>query len=107
MKEITGCREDTIPNEKIISAGYLKGRAISLPSPIYPADLTGKKIKAKVDVQILIGTDGSVISAEILRGPKEFYKASIDAAFKAKFPPIFLSGQPVKVSGWLTYDFNP
>jgi len=105
--DISGCREDTTPNEKIISAGFLKGRALSLPSPIYPPELTGKKIRAKVDVQILVGTDGNVISAEILRGPKEFYKASIDAAFKAKFPPIFWSGQPVRVSGWLTYDFNP
>ncbi|HTK38689.1 MAG TPA: energy transducer TonB [Pyrinomonadaceae bacterium] len=105
--DITGCRDEATPGEKIISAGFIQGRALSLPSPIYPAKLTGKKIKAQVDVRILIDTDGSVISAETLRGPKEFYKASIDAALRAKFPPTFLSGQAVKVSGWLTYDFNP
>jgi TonB family protein len=105
---LLSCSETEAPTEKIISAGWLNSRALELPQPVYPAHLSGKqRIKAQVDVRLLIGTDGNVISAEVIRGPAEFHTAAIEAAQKAKFSPMFLSGQPTKVSGWMSLVFNP
>ncbi|MBO0160511.1 energy transducer TonB, partial [Vibrio parahaemolyticus] len=34
-------------------------------------------------------------------------QAAVEAAQRAKFSPTMLSGQPVKVSGVITYNFVP
>lgn len=105
---ISSCNENEPPKERIITAGWLNRRALEFPQPLYPADLQGKqRIKAQVDVRVLIGTDGNVISAEVIRGPAEFHNAAVEAAKKAKFEPTFLSGQATKVSAWLSYIFKP
>lgn len=104
---IAGCKESETPKEKIITRGWLNSRALEFVKPIYPAELKGKGIKARVDVRIMTDTAGNVISAEVIRGPSEFHKAAIEAAMKAKFSPMALSGQPVKTSGWLSYMFTP
>lgn len=105
---ISSCNENEAPRERIISSGWLNSRALELPQPIYPANLQGKqRIKTQVDVRILIGTDGNVISAEVIRGPAEFHNAAVESAKKAKFAPTVLSGQATKVSGWLSFVFKP
>ncbi len=105
---ISSCNENPLPVERIITGGWLNSRALELPQPIYPASLQGKqRTKAKVDVRIMIGTDGNVISAEVIRGPVEFHTAAIEAAKNAKFAPMSLSGLPARVSAWLSFAFEP
>jgi TonB family protein len=104
---IQGCKEADVPKERIVTAGWLNSRAITLAEPIYPSELKHKRLKGPVDVRILIDTSGNVSSAEIIRGPSEFHKAAIDAALRSKFSPMTLSGQPAKVSGWLSFVFKP
>ena len=105
---ISSCNENDPPKERTITGGWLNGRALELPQPVYPAALQGiQRIKTQVDVRILIGTDGNVISAEVIRGPAEFHNAALEAAKKAKFAPTFLSGQATKVSAWLSFAFKP
>ncbi|MEO7659314.1 MAG: energy transducer TonB [Pyrinomonadaceae bacterium] len=104
---IGNCKEADVPKERIINSGWLNSRAVILAEPVYPSELKNKGSKAQVDVRILIDTSGNVISAEIIRGPAEFHKAAIDAALRSKFSPMTLSGQPAKVSGWLSFVFKP
>lgn len=104
---IAGCKENETPKEKIITRGWLNSQALEFVKPIYPTELKGKRLKGQVDVRILTDTAGNVISAEVIRGPSEFHKAAVEAAMKAKFSPMTLSGQPVKTSGWLSYTFTP
>ncbi len=104
---IANCKEADVPKERIINSGWLNSRALTLAEPAYPSELRKKRPKAQVDVRILIDTIGNVSSAEIIRGPAEFHKAAIDAALRSKFSPMTLSGQPAKVSGWLSFVFKP
>lgn len=106
-ESIDGCLEDKTPKEKIITRGWLNSQVLAPVKPIYPTGLKGKETKAQVDVRIVTDTAGNVISAEIIRGPSEFHKAATEAAMKAKFGPVTLSGQPVKTSGWLSIVFTP
>lgn len=105
---ISACNENEAPRERIITAGWLNSRALEFPQPLYPTDLQGKqRVRSQVDVRILIGIDGNVLSAKVIRGPAEFHNAAVEAARKAKFAPTFLSGQATKVSAWLSYIFKP
>lgn len=104
---IAECKEADIPKEKIVTAGWLNGRAVTLAEAVYPDELRNKGLKGQVDVRVLIDTAGNVSSAQIILGPSEFHKAAIDAALRSKFSPMTLSGQPAKVSGWLSFIFKP
>lgn len=89
-----------------VSGGALPGRAISLPKPNYPAIAKPIRLQGAVSVQLLIDEDGKVISAKAVSGHPIFIPEAIRAAMQARFTPTTLSGQPVKVSGVITYKFE-
>lgn len=89
-----------------ISGGVLNGKAISLPKPVYPQEARDAKASGAVTVQIVIDEDGNVMSAKAVSGHPLLQDAAVSAAREAKFTPTKLSGQPVKVSGVLTYNFE-
>ena len=90
---------------KNISGGVLNGKAASLPQPEYPAAALAVKAEGAVSVQVLIDEEGNVISASAVSGHPLLRAAAVAAAKEAKFAPTRLSGEPVKVSGVLTYNF--
>lgn len=95
------------PVPKQISGGVLNGKARSLPTPAYPSAARSMRIAGKVTVQVLIDENGNVVSASAASGHPLLKAAAVAAAQRAKFSPTLLSGQPVKVSGVITYNFTP
>jgi protein TonB len=95
------------PVPKTISGGVLNGKATSLPKPAYPAAAKAVRAGGAVSVQVLISENGSVISASAVSGHPLLRAAAEGAARGARFSPTLLSGQPVKVSGVITYNFVP
>jgi TonB family protein len=84
-----------------ISGGVLNGKAIYLPLPeVPPGDAVGT-----VMVQVLIDENGTVVSARAISGPAQLQQAAVNAARFARFSPTMLMGEPVKVTGTLTYNF--
>jgi periplasmic protein TonB len=92
---------------KTISGGVLNGKAISLPKPQYPAAARAMRASGAVQVQVLIDESGRVVSATAASGNPILTQAAVAAARGARFSPTLLSGQPVKVSGIITYNFVP
>ena len=90
---------------RTISGGVLNGKAVSLPAPEYPAAAKAVRAQGAVSVQIMIDEEGSVISATAVSGHPLLRAAAEAAARLATFGPTQLSGQPVKVTGILTYNF--
>jgi TonB family protein len=88
-----------------ISGGVLNGKAISLPQPVYPMIARAVRVSGMVVVLVTIDEEGNVISASVVSGHPLLQAAALDAARRAKFPPTKLSGQPVKVTGTITYNF--
>lgn len=88
-----------------ISGGVLNGRAINLPKPAYPPIAKAAKASGTVVVQVLVDEDGNVVSAHAISGHPLLQAAAIAAARSAKFSPTKLSGQPVKVTGVVTFNF--
>ena len=95
------------PAPKTVSGGVLNGKATSLPKPAYPAAAKAVRAGGAVSVQVLISESGSVISASAVSGHPLLRAAAESAARGARFSPTLLSGQAVKVSGVITYNFVP
>lgn len=88
-----------------VSGGVVNGKATSLPKPPYPAAAKAVRAAGTVSVQVLIDEDGNVVSASATSGHPLLRAAAAQAARSAKFSPTLLSGQKVKVSGIITYNF--
>jgi periplasmic protein TonB len=93
------------PRAAPISGGVLNGKAISLPKPGYPPIARAAHASGTVVVQVLIDENGNVVSASAVSGHPLLIQAAVSAARSAKFSPTKLSGQPVKVTGVIQYNF--
>ena len=100
-------KKQDIPKVINQSTGVIKGNAISLPKPIYSQIAKTMKLQGDVTVQILIDENGNVVSAKAVSGNPVLIPEVLRAARQARFKPTLLSGQPVKVSGLITYTFTP
>jgi protein TonB len=89
----------------VVSGGVLNGKAISKPQPVYPPIAKAARASGTVTVQILVDESGRVVSASAVSGHPLLQSAAVAAARQARFSPTLLSGQPVKVSGVITYNF--
>ena len=84
-----------------IAGGMLNSKAIYLPQPEVPSG----EASGVVLVQVLIDEQGSVIDARPVSGPQHLHAAAVSAARLARFTPTLMMGEPVKVSGTLSYNF--
>ena len=85
-----------------IAGGMLNGKAIYLPVPEVPAsEATGVVL-----VAVLVDEQGSVVEAKAVSGPQHLHVAAVNAARLARFSPTLLMGEPVRVSGTLSYNFS-
>jgi TonB family protein len=91
---------------KPVSGGILNGKAISLPAPAYSQMAKAARASGIVEVEVVIDITGKVISAKATKGPSLLMLAAEQAAKQARFTPTLLSGQPVRVSGVITYNFT-
>lgn len=91
---------------KPISGGVLNGKARALPPPVYPVTAKRFRVAGVVTVEVVIDVTGKVISAKATDGPEMLHQAAEKAAMQAQFSPTLLSGQPVKISGVINYNFS-
>lgn len=94
-----------VPVRAPISGGVLNGKAVSLPQPAYPAVARAAHASGQVVVQVTVDEEGQVIDAHAVSGHPLLQQSAVQAARSAKFAPTKLSGQPVKVTGTLIYNF--
>jgi TonB family protein len=88
-----------------INGGVLNGKTTSMPLPAYPPIARQAHASGPVTVQVLVDEGGNVIEAKAVAGHPLLQAAAVAAARQAKLAPTRLSGQPVKVSGTLIYNF--
>jgi protein TonB len=93
------------PPRAPISGGVLNGKAVHLVQPPYPAIAKQAHASGTVVVQVVIDENGNVIAAHATSGHPLLQAAAVNAARQSKFSATKLSGQPVKVSGIIQYNF--
>ena len=95
------------PVPKTVSGGVVNSKATNLVKPTYPQAARAVRASGAVNVQVTISENGSVISASAVSGHPLLRQAAESAARSSKFSPTLLSGQPVKVTGVIVYNFVP
>lgn len=90
----------------LASGGVLNGNAVSKPLPAYPPVAKAARAQGTVSVQVVVDEQGRVVSAQAVAGHPLLREAAAAAARQARFTPTTLSGQPVKVAGVITYNFD-
>ena len=81
--------------------------AVSKTQPVYSAVARQVKVAGKVEVEVVIGTDGNVESAKALTGNPLLTQSAVSAVQKWKFTPFTADGQPTKAVANLSFDFKP
>ena len=89
-----------------VSGGVLNGKALSLPAPIYPEMARRMRVAGKVEVEVIVDENGKVVSARAISGPPSLRDTAVEAATHARFSPTKLSGQSVRISGRIEYNFT-
>jgi TonB family protein len=89
-----------------VTGGVLNGKAINLVKPQFSAAARAVRASGAVNVQVLIDEKGSVVSASAVSGHQLLRKSAEDAARASRFTPTLLTGQPVKVTGVIIYNFT-
>lgn len=97
------CDYGRAPN--VVAGGIINGKAISKPPALYPPAAKAARVSGMVTVQVELDESGRVAKAEAVSGPEMLREAAEDAAREAQFSPTRLSGEPVRVSGVITYHF--
>ena len=97
----------TVIEQKPPQVGDLMNRLQDQPLPQYPALARVAGISGEVVIQVILDETGQVISARIIGGPPVLGEAAMEAAYRARLVPVEKDGKPIKVTGYLTYKFQP
>ncbi|HEY3026025.1 MAG TPA: energy transducer TonB [Pyrinomonadaceae bacterium] len=92
--------------EKIIERGDLDTVALSKPQLDYPENPKIAHLRGTVKVAIIVDESGRVISARAVGGQLVLRMLAELNARRATFTPTIVDGQPGKISGFLTYEFD-
>ena len=74
--------------------------------PVYPRTALASRVAGTVVLEAMIGRDGSVHSAKILRSMAPLDQAALGAARLWQFSPTLLNGRPIDVAMTVTMNFE-
>jgi TonB family protein len=75
--------------------------------PVYPAALRQQGVSGKVTLELTIAKHGRVVQADFVSGERKLTEVSGNAVKTWKFNPYLLNGQPVEVTGLITFEYQP
>ncbi len=94
------------PNERPVEVGSLIEKATQRVNPSYPQAARTTRITGIVKVYLEIDETGTVASVQRSDGPALLRQAATEAARRWKFRPTVIGGQPVRVMGFINFNFT-
>ena len=95
----------TATEPQLISTGPLSGRETKRVTPTYPAAAKTHNVTGTVRVFAIIDENGKVWVTNS-EGPTLLRQAAEDAARAWTFPPSAANGKPVRLAGYIDFDFK-
>jgi periplasmic protein TonB len=101
-----------VPQVPLPSGPVRPGGVIKTPvkvrhvPPIYPAIAQQARVEGIVIIEAVVGVDGRVVEARILRSKPLLDEAALDAVRQWEFTPTTLNGVPVPVLMTVTVNFT-
>ncbi|HEV7843622.1 MAG TPA: energy transducer TonB [Pyrinomonadaceae bacterium] len=93
-------------DSKAVNVGSLVEKAMQRVNPSYPATAKGARITGIVTVYIEVDPTGAVSTVQSTSGPMMLRQAAMDAARRWKFRPTLVDGLPVRVVGFINFNFT-
>lgn len=90
----------------LMNVGSLVERATQKISPTYPTTAKSAHITGVVTVYLEVDENGAVVAVPRIDGPQLLRQAAVDAARRWKFKPTVVDGQPVRIMGFINFNFT-
>ena len=81
------------------------GKAVSLPVPSYLPQAKEQRVSGSVVMKVRLDETGKVIELKALCGNPLLIEGTEPAAWKARFVPLVVAGQPLKSTNFVVYRF--
>ncbi len=88
-----------------VAIGSLHTVARQKSAPSYPSIARAARVSGVVTVYLVVNEKGEVVSVTRADGPQQLQNAAADAARRWKFHPTVIDGQPVRVTGYISFNF--
>lgn len=105
QKKVWSRLDEILKDAAPVNGVVLEGKVVSKPAPEYPAAAKAAHVMGSVVIKVWVDEAGSVTRATAVCGHPLLAEASLVSARRARFTPTLLDGKPVKVSGFITYNF--
>ena len=89
-----------------VASGVVAGNRLNFIQPVYPPQAKERKISGSVLLHAIIGKDGTMEHLDVISGPKELLKSSLDAVKQWTYKPYLLNGEPVAVDTTITVNYS-
>lgn len=89
-----------------VNVGSLLEFAVQKTNPVYPQTARSLRQTGVVRLEVMVDEEGKVTAVQNMSGPTLLQTAAKDAVRKWKFKPFLRDGQPVKATGFLSFNFN-
>lgn len=93
------------PEPQLITTGSLNGRETKRVTPVYPPQAKTHNVAGTVRVFAIIDENGKIWITNS-EGPILLRQAAEEAARAWTFPPSTFGGKPVRLAGYLDFDFK-
>ena len=96
------------PSDATRSAGsdLQVGRLKSGPAPPYPVEAQRQQIQGTVELEVLVGTDGSILTVHLVKGPPELASVAMGTARSWQYGQTTLGGHPVETDQSIYFTFK-
>lgn len=96
-----------VPQEmRLRNIGSLVELATQKVSPTYPATAKNAHVTGVVTVYLEVDEKGAVVAVHRTDGPQLLRQSAVDAARRWKFKPTLVDGQPMRVMGFINFNFT-
>ena len=93
-------------NNAPLAVGSLVDYATQKANPVYPPAARTMRTSGVVRVELMVDENGQVAEVQKTSGPSLLQRAATDAVKKWKFKPFVRDGEPVKATGFVSFNFS-
>jgi outer membrane biosynthesis protein TonB len=96
------------PSDATRSAGsdLQIGRLKSGPAPPYPVEAQRQQIQGTVELDVLVGADGSILTVHLVKGPPELASVAMGTVRSWQYGQTTLGGHPVETDQSIYFTFK-
>jgi len=82
------------------------GRLKSGPAPSYPIEAQRQQIQGTVELEVLVGADGNILTVHLVKGPPELASVAMGTVRSWQYGQTTLGGHPVETDQSIYFTFK-